>query len=106
MPDESSPKPTERKESPLENLHKKRRDKKKRQKQRRAKASEEATAKAYKETQSEQHAEVFQNVKLIDIPLCNYFKTYEIDVQIYIDTSILFDDKKSIMIDKIIKDIK
>ena len=93
MPDESTPKPTEPKESPLENLHKKRRDKKKRQKQRRAKASEEATAKAPVETQSEQHAEGFQNAKLIDRPLCNYFKTYEIDAQIYKDTSILFDDK-------------
>ena len=42
----------------------------------------------------------------MDRPLCNYFKTYEIDAHKYKDTSTFFDDKKSIIIDKINKDIK
>ena len=33
-------------------------------------------------------------LKLVDKPLCNSFKTYEIDAYKYKDSSILFDDKK------------
>ena len=50
--------------------------------------------------------ETESNLKLVDIPLCNYIKTYEIDAHKYKDTSILFDYKKSNIIDKINKDIK
>ena len=42
----------------------------------------------------------------MDRPLCNYFKTYEIDAHRYKDPSVLFYDKKSIRIDQINKDIK
>ena len=60
LPDEPSPKAAELKELALENLSKKCRDKKKRPKQRRAEASEEATTKASKETQSEENTEASQ----------------------------------------------
>ena len=98
LPDESSSKPTEQKVSALENLRKKCRDKKMHQKQRRATVSEEATAKASEEMQSEEYAKVSQNLKLINKPLCSYFKTYEIDAHKYKNTSILFVNKKSIII--------
>ena len=65
----------------LENLCKKRREKKKRQKQRRSKTQAEETAKTLEETQLEEHAEASQNLKLVDKPLCNYFKTYEINAE-------------------------
>ena len=45
-------------------------------------------------------------LKLIDKPLCNYFKTYEVDARKYKDPSILFNDKKSTMTKQIRKDIK
>ena len=73
--------------STLENLRKRRRNKKKR-KQRDA-PKEEKNA-----------------LKLVDKPLCNYFKAYEIDAHKYKDPSILFNDKKSIILDQIRKDIK
>ena len=73
--------------STLENLRKRRRNKKKR-KQRDA-PKEEKNA-----------------LKLVDKPLCNYFKAYEIDAHKYKDPSILFNDKKSTIIDKINENIK
>ena len=45
-------------------------------------------------------------LKLVDKPLCNYFKAYEIDAHKYKDPSILFNDKQSIILDQIRKDIK
>ena len=49
--------------------------------------------------QSEEYAKVSQNLKLINKPLCSYFKTYEIDAHKYKkNTSILFVNKKSIII--------
>ena len=93
MPDEPSLKPIKPKESALENLLKKPRYKKKCQKQRHAKASEEAIAKSPEETQSAEHAETSQYLKLLDSLSCNYFKTYKIDADKYKDFSILFDDK-------------
>ena len=84
--DDQSPKQTK---SALENLCKKHRDTKTRPKQRRAKASEEAAAKAPKERQSEEYTEASQNLKLIDKPLCNHFKTYEIGAHKYKNTSSL-----------------
>ena len=38
--------------------------------------------------------------------MCNYFKTYEIDAHKYKDPSILFNDKKSIIIKQVNQDIK
>ncbi len=43
---------------------------------------------------------------MVDKPLCNYFKTYEIDAYKYKDPTILFDDKKSAIINQIKQDIK
>ena len=42
----------------------------------------------------------------MDRPLCNYFKSYEIDARIYKDLSVLFYGKRSIIIDQTNKDIK
>ena len=97
-------KSSEPKESPLEKLRTKRREKKRRRKQRRDLAR--ATA-VHEETQElADTAEASQNLKLVDKPLCNYFKTYEINAKKYKDPSILFENKKSLMIDQINKDIK
>jgi hypothetical protein len=46
------------------------------------------------------------SLKSVDKPLCNYFKAYEFDAHKYKDPSILFNNKKSAIIDKIRKDIK
>ena len=45
-------------------------------------------------------------LKLVDKSLCNYCKTYEIGAYKYKDSSILFDDKKSIIINQTNQDIK
>ena len=45
-------------------------------------------------------------LKLVDRPLCDYFKTYEIDARTYKDPSALFSDKKSVIIKQINQDIK
>ena len=72
-------KSSEPKESPLEKLRTKRREKKRRRKQRRDLAR--ATA-VHEETQElADTAEASQNLKLVDKPLCNYFKTYEINAK-------------------------
>ena len=93
-------------ESAVEKLRTKRREKKRRRKQRRDLARAEATA-AHEETQElAETAEASQNLKLVDKPLCNYFKTYEINAEKYKDPSILFENKKSLIIDQINKDIK
>ena len=93
-------------ESAVEKLRTKRREKKKRRKQRRDLARADATA-AHEETQElAETAEASQNLKLVDKPLCNYFKTYEINAEKYRDPSILFENKKSLIIDQINKDIK
>ena len=93
-------------ESAVEKLRTKRREKKKRRKQRRDLARADATA-AHEETQElAETAEASQNLKLVDKPLCNYFKTYEINAEKYKDPSILFENKKSLIIDQINKDIK
>ena len=42
----------------------------------------------------------------MDRLLCNYFKTYEIDTHTYKDPSVLFYDKKFIIIDQINNNIK
>ena len=45
-------------------------------------------------------------LKLVDKPLCNYFKTYEIDAHTYKDPSALFSDKKSMLVNQISQDIR
>ena len=91
--------------SAVEELRTKRREKKKRQKQRRAKARAEATA-AHEETQElAETAEASQNLKLVEKPLSNYFKTYEINAEKYKDPSVLFVDKKSTIIDQLKEDL-
>ena len=45
-------------------------------------------------------------LKLVDKPLCNYFKTYEIDAHTYKDPSALFSDKKSMLVNQINQDIR
>ena len=45
-------------------------------------------------------------LKLVDRPLCDYFKIYKIDARTYKDPSALFSDKKSVIIKQINQDIK
>ena len=45
-------------------------------------------------------------LKLVDKPLCNYFKTYEIDAHTYKEPSALFGDKKSMLVNQINQDIR
>ena len=45
-------------------------------------------------------------LKLVDKPLCNYFKTYEIDANTYKDLSALFSDKKSMLVNQISQDLR
>ena len=49
---------------------------------------------------------IVPELKLADRPLCNYFKAYEIDASSYKDPSVLFKDKKSLLIEQIKADIK
>ena len=79
----------------IESLRRRRREKKKRK---RAQLAEKVIQ---DDTQVESN-----ELKLVDKPLCNYFKTYEVDARKYKDPSILFSDKNSIIIDQIKKDIK
>ena len=45
-------------------------------------------------------------LKLVDRPLCNYFKAYEIDAYSYKDPPVLFKDTKSLIVDQTKADIK
>ena len=45
-------------------------------------------------------------LKLVDKPLCNYFKTYKIDAHTYKDPSALFSDKNSMLVNQITQDIR
>ena len=81
--------------STLDNLRKRRRNKKIRKQQ-----EQKADGKSNDEERSR------KVLKLVDKPLCNYFKAYEIDVHKYKDPNVLFNDKKSIILDQIRKDIK
>ena len=47
-----------------------------------------------------------EELRLVNKPLCNFFKAYEIDAEKYKDPVILFDDKKSVLIEQINKDIQ
>ena len=79
--------------SALDNIRKKRNKKKK------ARRQKQKFVKLQKDVINELN-QVFKDRKpvseleLVDKPLCNYFKTYEIDAYKYKDSSILFDDKK------------
>ena len=77
----------------IENLWRRRREKKKRAQVAEKVIEDDTTVES-------------NDLKLIDKPLCNYFKTYEVDARKYKDPSILFNDKKSTMTKQIRKDIK
>ena len=87
--------------SALENLRKRRRNKKKRKRQA-ARNTQTNIDVSNDIVESEQVSE--EILRLVDKPSCGYFKAYEIDVYDYQDPSILFQDKKSLIIDQIIKD--
>ena len=87
--------------SALENLRKKRRNKKKKEKRQNHKYAhlKKAVIDELKQVlSSREKRKSISELKLVDKPLCNYFKTYEIDTHKYKDPFILFDDKKSIII--------
>ena len=47
-----------------------------------------------------------KNIVLVDKPECNYFRVYEVDAGDYKDSSILFNDYKTSLLNKIKKNIK
>ena len=47
-----------------------------------------------------------KNIVLVDKPECNYFRVYEVDAGDYKDPSILFNDYKTSLLNKIKKNIK
>ena len=95
--------------SALENLRKKRRNKKKKEKRQKQNYAhlKKAVIDELKQVLSQREKrKSISELKLVDKPLCNYFKTYEIDAHKYKNPSILFNDKKSIIIKQVNQDIK
>ena len=95
--------------SALENLRKKRRNKKKKEKRQKQKYAHLKKAVIYELKQvlsQREKRKSTSELQLVDKPLCNYFKTYEIDAHTYIDSSALFNDKKSMLVNQINQYIK
>ena len=89
----------------LEKVRKRRRDKKKKRRQSRKYAKlQKSVIKELKQVLKKRNS--VSELKLVDNPLCGYFKAYEIDASEYKDASILFADKKSIITGQIKRDIK
>ena len=89
----------------LEKMHKRRRDKKKKRHQKRKYAElQKSVINEPKQVLKSRNS--VSELKLVDKPLCNYFKTYELDASAYKDASVLFADKKSIITSQIKHDIK
>ena len=108
-----SPSPKTAVPSPsTENKRAKRRKKKKarrlRQKEQQARQKHEQWHKAVMDELKQVYSqrEKKSKLKLVDRPLCDYFKTYEIDARTYKDPSALFSDKKSMITKQINQDIK
>ena len=85
-----------------EKVRERRRRKKKARKQR----QKEAKVHKIEEPKKELEEEPEEELRLVDKPPCNYFKAYEINAEKYKDPVILFDDKKSVSIEQINKDIQ
>ena len=89
----------------FEKLCKKRRDKKKKRHQSRKSAElQESVINELKQVLKARNS--VSELKLVDKPLCNYFKTYEINASKYKDASILFADKTSVNTSQIKQYIK
>ena len=89
----------------LEKMRKRRRDKKKKRRQKRKYAElQKSVINELKQVLKSRNS--VSELKLVDKPLCNYFKTYELDASAYKDASVLFADKKSIITSQIKHDIK
>ena len=85
-----------------EKVRERRRRKKKARKQRQKEAKGNKTEEPKRELEEEPEEEL----RLVDKPPCNYFKAYEINAEKYKDPVILFDDKKSVFIEQVKKDIQ
>ena len=87
-------------------MRKRRRDKKKKRRQKRKYAElQKSVINELKQVLNSRRNSVSE-LKLVNKPLCNYFKTYELDASAYKDASVLFADKKSIITSQIKHDIK
>ena len=76
----------------LEKMRKRRRDKKKKSRQKRKYAElQKSVINELKQVLKSRNS--VSELKLVDKPLCNYFKTYELDASAYKDASVLFADK-------------
>ena len=85
----------------LEKMRKRRRDKKK--KRRKYAELQKSVINELKQVLKSRNS--VSELKLIDKPLCNYFKTYKLDASAYKD-AVLFADKKPIITSQIKHDIK
>ena len=86
-------------------MRKRRRDKQKKRRQKRKYAQLQKSVKNELKQVLKSRNSVSE-LKLVDKPLCNYFKTYELNASAYKDASVLFADKKSIITSQIKHDIK
>ena len=86
-------------------MRKRRRDKQKKRRQKRKYAQLQKSVKNELKQVLKSRNSVSE-LKLVDKPLCNFFKTYELDASAYKDASVLFADKKSIITSQIKHDIK
>lgn len=90
------------KSSTLGNLRKRRNNKKDKKRQ---KKKYDNVMKELKQVFTKRKEPVSE-LQLVDKPLCNYFKAYQIDADRYKDPINLFNDKKAIIVEQINKDIK
>ena len=73
-------------------MRKRRRDKKKKRRQKRKYAElQKSVINELKQVLKSRNS--VSELKLVDKPLCNYFKTYELDASAYKDALVLFADK-------------
>ena len=86
----------------LEKMRKRRRDKKK--KRRKYAELQKSVINELKQVLKSRNS--VSELKLVDKPLCNYFKTYKLDASAYKDAFVLFADKKPIITSQIKHDIK
>ena len=82
------------------------RERRRRKKKARKQRQKEAKVHKIEEPKKEPEDEPEEVLRLVDKPPCNYIKAYDINAEKYKDPVILFDDKKSVLIEQINKDIR
>ena len=106
QPASTQPKSDVKKESLDATFAEKVRERRRRKKKARKQRQKEAKVHKIEEPKKELEEEPEEELRLVDKPPCNYIKAYEINAEKYKDPVILFDDKKSVLIEQINKDIQ